>query len=144
MKNDNSKLKLLSRKIKWGMHRIRIWVALFLGIKKSKMAKLVDCTLYELRIMALVTVLIFGFYLIADSLITEDESEVFKLLIKFNCLVVLVIIGLMVKILVKVTQRNKCKHPDHCFKHESHYHWSHPEHRNLNDRPKCDCPHEHK
>lgn len=142
METNYLKLKNLTKRFKRVLHRIRIWTALFLGIKKSRMSKLVDCTLFEVRIMALITVLVFGFYLIVDSIIDETETEVFKLMVKFNCLVVLIIIGLMVKILFKVSHKSKCKHPDHCF--GDHHHWSHPDHRTLNDQPRCDCPHEHK
>ena len=108
-----------TKTIKRIAHRIRLFVALLFGIKHNKMSRLVDSTVYELRLMTFVSVSVIGFYFITESIMTENETEVFRLMLKFNCLVVLIILFLMIRILSRL--RNKPNRRSSCD--QAAYNW---------------------
>lgn len=103
--------------IKKAFHRIRLFISLFLGIEPSRISKLAASTIYEFRLMVGVTFMVMFFYFITEFLMDGTESELVKLLIKFNCLVILVIFYLIIKILSKLKKRPLCEYKS------SSYNW---------------------
>ena len=118
------KLKAFRRTIKKIMHRIRVGGAIILGTKTSKMSKLVESTLYELRLLTLVTFGILGFYIFEAAIDSPEKSTSEQFIIEMHIGILIIIIGL---ILIVVTKLNKSpQYHDHhtiCENKNVHTRW---------------------
>lgn len=107
-------LKRFRKTLKKLMHRIRVGGAILVGSKASKMSKIVESSLYELRLLTLVTVGILIFYIFDAAMDNPDKSPTEQLIIEMNIGILIIIISL---ILIVVTKLNKtkyqCGNPEH-------------------------------
>lgn len=130
------------------MHRIRVWGALLSGSRPSKMSKFVDCIIYELRILLLVTVGVVGFYLFEttiDDSVDQNSPEFYVLMLKFNFAILIVIIGLVFKVLLKMNKSLNINRHHNPNTHHVDINCTHVCHH-VNDpiKPICGIDHNHK
>lgn len=109
------------RSIKYFVHRTRVFVALLFGIRKPRMAKIVDSIIFELRLLCTMIFIVIGFYIFNIILDNPSQSSIIQLTIKFNAAVSIIIVILMFRVLfrlnsnlnhrcdIPITQCNKCK-----------------------------------
>lgn len=109
------------RSIKYFLHRVRVFGALLFGVKKPRMAKIVDSIIFELRLLSLMIFIVICFYIFNILLDNPTQSGITQLIIKFNAAVSIVILVLMFRVLfrlnsnlnhrcdIPVTQCDDCK-----------------------------------
>ena len=109
------------RSIKYFLHRVRIFIALLFGIRKPRMARIVDSVIFELRLLCMMIAIVIGFYIFNLILDNPSQSSIIQLTIKFNAAVSIIIVILMFRVLfrlnnnlnhrcdIPITQCDKCK-----------------------------------
>lgn len=109
------------RSIKYFLHRVRLFIALLFGIRKSRMARIVDSVIFELRLLCMMIAIVIGFYIFNLILDNPSQSSIIQLTIKFNAAVSIIIVILMFRVLfrlnsnlnhrcdIPITQCDKCK-----------------------------------
>ena len=117
--NQYPKKTSIKQKFKWLLHRIRVWIALLLGAKHSKISKLVDSTLYEIRILTIVTFSVIGFYIFVSGIEDSKDPAFYQMIIKFNFIIMILIIFLVLKVILKLNHNmnnHKCNYDSehHC------------------------------
>lgn len=115
MKNTQNKITIIGRSFKILLHRLRIIIAVLLGIKKPRMAKLMESVLFESRLLFLMIIIIIGFY--AFNIVFEEttsEPNLLQIILKFNLTVTVVIMILMIRILFRLNSNysHRCDLPN--------------------------------
>ena len=101
------------RSIKYFLHRTRVFIALLLGIKKPRMARIVDSIIFELRLLCTMIAIVIGFYIFNLVLDNPSQSSIIQLTIKFNATVSIIILILMFRVLFRLNSNlyHRCDIP---------------------------------
>ena len=101
------------RSIKYFLHRTRVFVALLFGIKKSRMARIVDSIIFELRLLCTMILIVICFYIFNIMLDNPSQSSIIQLTIKFNAAVSIIILILMFRVLFRLNSNlnHRCDIP---------------------------------
>lgn len=101
------------RSIKYFLHRTRVFAALLLGIKKPRMARIVDSIIFELRLLCTMIFIVIGFYIFNIILDNPSQSGIMQLTIKFNATVSIIIVILMFRVLFRLNSNlnHRCDIP---------------------------------
>lgn len=101
------------RSIKYFLHRTRVFVALLLGIKKPRMARIVDSIIFELRLLCTMILIVICFYIFNIILDNPSQSGIMQLTIKFNAAVSIIILILMFRVLFRLNSNlnHRCDIP---------------------------------
>lgn len=101
------------RSIKYFLHRTRVFVALLLGIKKPRMARIVDSIIFELRLLCTMILIVICFYIFNIILDNPSQSGIIQLTIKFNAAVSIIILILMFRVLFRLNSNlnHRCDIP---------------------------------
>jgi len=101
------------RSIKYFLHRTRVFVALLLGIKKPRMARIVDSIIFELRLLCTMILIVICFYVFNIILDNPSQSGIIQLTIKFNAAVSIIILILMFRVLFRLNSNlnHRCDIP---------------------------------
>lgn len=91
------------------MHYIRVYGAILAGNKTSKMSKLVDSIIYEVRLLTMITMIIIGMYAFESLVEDPSDPEYYQWMIKFNFAIILSILVLVVKVLIKITNKHNAR-----------------------------------
>lgn len=111
------------RSIKYFLHRVRLFIALLFGIRKSRMARIVDSVIFELRLLCMMIAIVIGFYVFNLILDNPSQSSIIQLTIKFNAAVSIIIVILMFRVLFRLNNNlnHRCDIPitqcDNCKKY---------------------------
>lgn len=111
------------RSIKYFLHRTRVFVALLLGIKKPRMARIIDSIIFELRLLCTMILIVICFYIFNIILDNPSQSGIIQLTIKFNAAVSIIILILMFRVLFRLNSNlnHRCDIPitkcDECKKY---------------------------
>lgn len=96
----------------------KLLVATF-SFKDSKYKKIIESTIYEMRLMVLSSTLVLGIYFYINFVNDPNDSEIIKVIIKLSGLLVLLILFLTFRIAIKLNfkyQYHLCKNPDEICK----------------------------
>lgn len=106
-------VKNTHRSIKYFLHRTRVFVALLLGIKKPRMARIVDSIIFELRLLCTMILIVICFYIFNIILDNPSQSGIMQLTIKFNATVSIIILILMFRVLFRLNSNlnHRCDIP---------------------------------
>ncbi len=101
------------RSIKYFLHRTRVFVALLFGIKKPRMARIVDSIIFELRLLCTMVLIVICFYIFNIILDNPSQSSIIQLTIKFNAAVSIIILILMFRVLFRLNSNlnHRCDIP---------------------------------
>lgn len=101
------------RSIKYFLHRIRVFIALLFGIKKPRMARIVDSIIFELRLLCTMILIVICFYIFNIILDNPSQSGIIQLTIKFNAAVSIIILILMFRVLFRLNSNlnHRCDIP---------------------------------
>lgn len=111
------------RSLKVFTHRVRVFAALLFGIKKPRMAKIVDSIIFELRLLSLMVFIVICFYIFNIVLDNPTQSGITQLIVKFNAAVSIIILILMFRVLFRLNSNlnHRCDIPvtkcDECKKY---------------------------
>lgn len=78
-----------------------------IGIKNSKYIKLLEATLYELRLMMVTATLVISLYIVINTIDGSNDPEIVKIFLKLNCILMLLILFLTFRVLIKVNFKYK-------------------------------------
>lgn len=101
------------RSIKYFLHRVRLFIALLFGIRKPRMARIVDSIIFELRLLCMMIAIVIGFYIFNLVLDNPSQSSIIQLTIKFNAAVSIIIVILMFRVLFRLNNNlnHRCDIP---------------------------------
>ena len=101
------------RSIKYFLHRVRLFIALLFGIRKPRMARIVDSVIFELRLLCTMIAIVIGFYIFNLVLDNPSQSSIIQLTIKFNAAVSIIIVILMFRVLFRLNNNlyHRCDIP---------------------------------
>lgn len=101
------------RSIKYFLHRVRLFIALLFGIRKPRMARIVDSIIFELRLLCMMIAIVIGFYIFNLILDNPSQSSIIQLTIKFNAAVSIIIVILMFRVLFRLNNNlyHRCDIP---------------------------------
>lgn len=111
------------RSIKYFLHRTRVFIALLFGIKKPRMARIVDSIIFELRLLSLMVFIVIGFYIFNIALDNPTQSSITQLIVKFNAAISIITIILIFRVLFRLNSnlKHRCDIPitqcDECKKY---------------------------
>ena len=94
------------------IHNIRVLGALIFGIKKPRMARLMDSVIFELRLLIIMIFVVMGFFIFNTIIEDPLQSDIIRLTLKFNITVLIVILFLILRVLFKFRNANtRCDLP---------------------------------
>lgn len=131
--------KKFRTKLKLWFHYIRVYGAIISGNKTSRMSKLVDSVIYELRLLTMITFIIVGLYIFETIMEDPTEPEFYQWMIKVNLGIVGAILFLVIKVVIKITSKHhtRCDLPEHNHFNHPHLDPNATSAQNFVKRPDC-------
>lgn len=100
-KNMKTKYKRILCKLRRPIYNFfKLGTSIF-GLKDPKYEKLIESTLYELRLMFIFNIAIIGLYIFLSTIENSSDPEMVKWVIKISGLLLVLIIFLTIRIIVK-------------------------------------------
>ena len=101
------KLHILKKVVFKPMYYFFKFIIILMGSKQSKPLRLIDSTIYEMRIMTLFSFIVLGLYFFIGIVDNSSDPELIKIIIKISGVLLVTILFLVFRIAIKLNFKYK-------------------------------------